>query len=458
MRKMLLATGTFALCLQACATELTVQKQGPSQVSKGLPYELYFDQFVGKVTYRLADCKDMKIAVTAAIDKQVGQSDPTHQYFLDPNDLAAFAKTADVALEYHPDGSVKSLNASVEDRSVEIVSSLVKTGVGIASLAATGMDLPAGGVCSAAAAEALKKYEASIGELKSATALKKQAQQQFDAIKKKIAALGTTVDPDTQREYRIAFDLLAARTAELKAALGTVGKDAKPITHVVSFRLPGNGNDMGGIIHSFDRKTYARDIWRRWGRGAPPGDDIVWQALQVTWKITPDQVRSRPKLGSDFKGIPFRTPANGRFIIEQPNKKRTPLSQALPHVLLSKEARMSQLGRIFLLECKSPMFTSGGCSLGFDEKRNLVSGGAKRTNAPGESLAGAASDTVQQLAEARKSRLQSVKDIEELKDAIEDLLEDGADAAEDAEVSQTEAALEIRVGQQSLEEDAGTNE
>jgi hypothetical protein len=129
------------LSVAGCTTELKVQPiQADIERSRiGAPYAVPFTQYTIDVTREVASCGPvMKIKTTAEVKSADIRRDPKLRFALDTNGLTSAFKTSDVKLEYDPNGVVTALNASVEDRTAQVIGNIVGSAAKILSIAAAG--------------------------------------------------------------------------------------------------------------------------------------------------------------------------------------------------------------------------------------------------------------------------------------------------------------------------------
>ena len=97
-------------------------------------------QYALEVSRTLTECPDdqafstertltFKVKVTAE-----PQLVPGERYVVDYSALASWVKTSDFMIETHPSGTLKTINVSADDKTDQIVKSLVKTGFAFASI------------------------------------------------------------------------------------------------------------------------------------------------------------------------------------------------------------------------------------------------------------------------------------------------------------------------------------
>lgn len=240
----------------ACSTSLDVQKikPGSAPMSNLVAYSLPFQQFDVTATRTYKGCKEgeefpfMELKVSA--DPAV-VPDPEHTYSIDPQSLAAFTKTSDLKISWVSTGGVstaliQSFNASVDDRTGQII---VNTITGIASIATT---IASGGVGAAggkrtacrADPEMLKllaKQKQLDARVEYLTNAMERATTRLNAVNALAGAGGSRLDWATSDLMVAANDTVKALTKQQKEVAKEAAKNQKLLTHTTSFRWPKNG-------------------------------------------------------------------------------------------------------------------------------------------------------------------------------------------------------------------------
>lgn len=155
-------------CTSLAVTPDRVKSDGYGHAVSGIPYALPMLQYDVKAVRTLSACPELiglpgadrpmpaiwagdiafELEVTAVGSQVTGE-----RYRVDYSKLDSAFKTTSFAIEYHPGSELlKSVNASADDRTGEIIGNTVKAGLAIASVAAG----PAGVATAAGAAVALK--------------------------------------------------------------------------------------------------------------------------------------------------------------------------------------------------------------------------------------------------------------------------------------------------------------
>lgn len=151
LRNLLLACSVTA-ALTACTSLSSFQDQRPATKTaalQGVRYSLPMRQYDIEITRALEKCEaqlgkktadDVKLSMSASVTPRdvAGES-----FILDYTALSGWTKTTSVAIETYDNGVLKSINASADDRTAEVLSATAKTGFGLAGIAG-GYPLPAG--------------------------------------------------------------------------------------------------------------------------------------------------------------------------------------------------------------------------------------------------------------------------------------------------------------------------
>ncbi len=163
--------------LTACthiATTPDHLKTSRSEALEGVTYALPMLQYDLTVARTLITCPTSQtiggaavVDATLAFKIEASASPryvPGEVYLIDYDSLSSWFKTSAFALERHPNGTLKSLNASATDQTGDVIKDVTKTGILVSSLGAGGPILAAGSALSTAgtvksAPLALKKVD-----------------------------------------------------------------------------------------------------------------------------------------------------------------------------------------------------------------------------------------------------------------------------------------------------------
>lgn len=146
---LVVASGLASACTSV-KTLPDVHRSSRHQALAGIPYSLPMRQYGLQVTRTLVQCDDpsaerlteqqpIKFSTKVAADPQLVAGE---RYVVNYAALASWVKTSDFAIETHPSGTLKTVNASADDKSDQVIKAVVKTGMTLASM---GMGVPLGG-------------------------------------------------------------------------------------------------------------------------------------------------------------------------------------------------------------------------------------------------------------------------------------------------------------------------
>jgi hypothetical protein len=394
-----------ALGCTAC-TSVDVTRVDPARPSSrvGISHPLAFTQYRIQLTRQVVGCgNQMKLSAGAKIEETRAAADPLHRFVIDPNSLSSPFKTSEIKAEYHPNGLVKTLNATADDKTGEVIANIGSIGVKIATLAAgVGAAGPGGPeACHPDVVAALTKVATQKEKVKDATAAVEARTAQLKAIKEKIVTLGAAVNERSRDDLSTALDLLAEATDTQKREARTLAKLMEPLSHTETILWPANG-DVGRGAFPFDRS-----VVRRWQNPATPGDDdpaelgkldifVQIISLSDTARILRTE-RPRPATAGTADpttppdtvvprlGIPYRQPDYGQLRICSASHCDEGGDE-----LAEQRGNILQLGYVYYLPCQSRPFTSISCSYELAEDGWLKSMGTAQRQAAAVGATGAA--------------------------------------------------------------------
>jgi len=421
----------LAVLLPAC-TQLDAVRVRDSEAMKaeGAPYNLTFTQYDFTVKRRLASCvdkagnADMKITTTVeAVRKEA--RDPAHEYVIDFAQLRNIFKTTDVAVEYHENGALKSVNASVHDKTGEFLKSAFSVAAKIATLSA-GAGGPAA-ACTEAAAKDVAEAKAAEEDLE-----KKSAELATKAalLERKVAvasALGRARSDNERRALSVDVDTLFALKDQVDKAQKRLGAALKKVTKTATMTWPTDGTSFTaalvppletkdikdwGSVSDEGRATLQKTTgaWARIGATTPMGA----QAICSNKAPTPADPPCFSPAAST--GLKYRMPAPGMLQVCTNAKCEGDEAE-----LFADAGLFSQLGPVLTLPLRSYPFMSQTVVLTFNEAGQPTKIGYKS-----ESSVEKASDAVStfvdeygkvRLARKPKSALDLVKEEAELLEA-----------------------------------------
>lgn len=435
------SAGAFAALLSGCTATMTsapLTQVGPRE---GIGYVLPYTNWSVTVAWRLDYCpdpadptanngKDASLAVK--VEAVAGSADDGElQFLINPQDLQTPTSITTFGAKWHDGRNVlSSINASVEDRTAQVIGNIVKTAVKVIPLAA---GLPAPGApplapgappsatrfCLPTAATALETaktakalVETREGELKAKTAV-------LTALTTKVAAMGRAIDDATRTALGTGLDDVVKARRNLTAAEEALVQALESISYTRKLTWPNGGNEFsGGPI------TVDPDKVTSWVQLDTPGDlplrDVYLQIERVgSFGRMPDRADRRPvaagasrvadssnptKAGtgadkyrlpdSMSKGLRYRMPARGLFVA----CSRSPCgSEDLVGKLAEFEGPVAQLGYVNVLPFRSRAFGSNAFTAEINIDGSLKAVGYEQKAAPAEGATGAVADAAGQL-------------------------------------------------------------
>jgi hypothetical protein len=282
MRKHVVGSCIAALALlQGCTTLDAVKVDSGVMKAEGAPYNLTFTQYELTVKRRLTSCWDtednpadpkkpkkaanMKVTTTVEATRKEAR-DPSQEYVIDYAALRSFFKTTDVAVEYYDNGALKSVNATVTDKTGEFLKSTFSAAAKIAMLG-TGT---AGEVSKACKDEVDTMVTQAAQAEKDVTAKTAALTKQTELLEKLQAvavALGPTRNPTERREFADQVKALYQAKADLEKDQKTLADLLKKLTFTSKVTWPKDGSTFSGQIVA----PLTRDDVKKWGTVSDEG-------------------------------------------------------------------------------------------------------------------------------------------------------------------------------------------
>lgn len=399
--RLLITVATLGLALGGCTTQVAVTKvlPGKPETHVGTPHPLMYSRYDITLRWQVSKCGEtLKLKLGAEFKEPEAVPDPDNSFVIDPASLSSPLKTSQVLVNYHESGAPASLNATLEDHSVQTIANVASIGAGWATFNA--LPRPAGSVvddvCSPAVLDALRSLSAAKDELDAASELVDARTSDLKAVTDKIADMGSNVDEATKSAFSKAISALGRAKATLESAQQAHGKLLEVISHKESQLWPVSGNQVDGSYqlpdHVFDRWTS-----NRINSNGAVADRTIFIELRGR-----DNAGHSPEKEGDVDtklGIPIRQGAAGRVSACSAKPCSTggiPVASRNDHVL--------QLGSVYYLPCISRPFSSVTCSYSTHTNGRLKSAGSAITNAPAEEITGALNDVISKAIVARQTR------------------------------------------------------
>lgn len=232
MTKVYLAAA-LSLMASGCGTTLTSTTPDESHPATGPVYYLPKTQVLADVAFELKECERKQIGSDYFFDFQVSQTvslstasvpDETQRYFIDPADLHSGNKATSLVIEFYENQSVKSINAKSDDKTDEIIISVI-TGVAKIASAAIGVPGVRSGVMQTASAVCTTDAVNALKLLKSDKAVTKGFATALEPLQNKLAIIQARSDAGNSPNP--AAD--AAEMTKLKAQIA--GLNAQLLAH-----------------------------------------------------------------------------------------------------------------------------------------------------------------------------------------------------------------------------------
>ncbi|MEH3036268.1 MAG: hypothetical protein PGN23_07245 [Sphingomonas adhaesiva] len=428
-RRKALTSATAALALASCTGTLVSTPLTPEGQREGVGYSLPFTQWATTVTWRLGYCPDpanptanngADAQVLVKVDALAGTADDgTLAFIIDPRLLQTPTSVTSFGVKYYEGtNNLQSINASVEDRSAQVVANLVRTATKVIPLLAGAGAPPSPSptatiFCSADSAKALAAAKAAKGNLDAANTAVEAAAETLTAANARIAALGSAVTDAARTDLDRAYTALAqakSRQTDLAAALESA---LAKVSIVRKLEWPTSSAEFSGAPLLPDAAAFAKwfdpasaprprpvyfQIERRGTFGRAPsradmrtGGPAPDPANPV--KIQPGDAAYRlPDTSSP--GLHYRMMARGRLVV----CSNSPCGTADPtSVIASFDGPVAQLGFVNVLPFRSRAFGTTSFTAELAPDGSLESYGTEQKSAPLEGATGALADTATNL-------------------------------------------------------------
>lgn len=398
----------IALGASGCTSTMKVTRvKAAPETRTGVVYQLPYSRFDVTVTRVVTACEPT--AITLETSAEVGTAatapDPSQTFTVDNNSLNGVFRIGAVKAEYGKLGQVKSFNATAEDRTAQVISSLVSGVFKIASLRLPGIGRGAEtGVmnnnkpppeipCSGDVTKTLAAITAATTDLGQASAQAKAAANSYLTIQTRVAALGGVVDEATRKQLVAARTLADLTASAMAGKKGVLDRLKGSLTDTQAFSWPPDGSTFAGSITA---TVGLMDKWKNPNYKGPeeePGAVLLRLAIN-----TPDKVFQRPADDQDDpRGLPYRMPRPGYlYVCDADCSPKGQLAVLPAHIL--------QVGTTFFLPCESQTFGSTSCAFTSDESGVPTSVGTERKTSAAETLANLGKDVAGQYVAAREAR------------------------------------------------------
>lgn len=398
--------GVFAL---AGCTSLKVNDfDGSVDTRRGIAYFLPLTQFDTTVTWA-ASCDKWTdvLSITPKVEAtpQTGP-DPNGLQVIDYRSLSSFTKTSNVKVDFHESGAIKSINASADDRTGEILTStLVAAGKVIKAVAFAGDDKV---TCTTALVADLGTTAALKSNVDQKTKDLEKATEVLTALNARVTREGGSLTDQMRRQHSRQIGEVTALQIELDALKAQLAEALKPVSHAEKSIFPATGDQLATdkglqlptavLAKWVARKKDENDQQFQTRLAGIAATKSVWAELSINptfrdlgsvGKATPkDGIRYRVAVPGSLKFCPGSvcTPAPGDALAATPEPIKT-----FPVKTLHKAST-------FFLPFESEAFTNGALTATFNEAGVMTSAGYEQKRAQGEALASVGGTLADQVA------------------------------------------------------------
>lgn len=397
----LVACLVLAAAGAGCTTHLDAVRMNKDAVPPvaGAPYFLNFTQFTVNVARRLR-CEDaatqQPFAVAVSIEVTPAEArDPTRAYVIDLASLQSALKVSNVEVEYYDDGTLKSVNASAEDRSGEVLKSTVST---LGKLAVAGVTFgaakdQAASACTDAARKAQDAVVRLTREIAAKTAQLKDRTEQLERVTALSAVVGKDWPAAERRRFSAEIDAVYQDRIALRTLQEALKAETRNITVTSTATWPPDGETF--VSSAATIPDLAASTLKSWG--ASDSDVSALQAAsRVFLRLEPAGAFGRTApcgtacADDAVKGLKYRVPVPGRLVA------CTTPDCAAGERIDAVDGLVSQLGPVFVLSLDSAPFSNRKVTAAFAQTGLPTKLGVQSITASAETAAtsiGAAVDT-----------------------------------------------------------------
>lgn len=388
---------TLAAMLAGCTTHLDAVRvrSGAPIPAAGAPYNLSFTQYDVTITRRVAACQARNAdgvtegALVIAMDAQIKRKearDPSRHYVIDMDSLQAGWKITNVEVEYHENGTLKSINAAAEDRTAQILVStvaslgkLVTAFAGVAGVEATG--------CTDNTQATLNAVEEGKARIKAKAAQLAGLTRDLEGMTAIATAMGEAWGENERKQFAEQLKAVHAAKTELTTEQEGLTDLLAKISNVTKFTWPLNGTTFVSPTDTSLVPDLSVKLIREWGAPEDPSkaqaNSRVYARIEST---SPIGTTATCEDGCDEDAIPglkYRMPAAGKLLICSaptcdPDKEQ---------VVAVEEGMISQLGPVFTLPLRSAIFSKKTLIATFNDAGQPTKIGVKGETAAGEAAA-----------------------------------------------------------------------
>lgn len=392
-----------------CATSVTVEPfDGKAEYLDGVPHVLPFTQYRATVVWRVTACvaatesAPSTVKIATKVEIADGFADDLRQaYLIDPTQLESALSISSFRVTYF-DGrnQIATINASSEDRTAQVVTSLA-TGVGKLAVAAA-----AGGAgesvgpqaCSDEVAEAVAAVDTMETDLETLNGRVKAAQAALKAATDKVTTMGSAVDDASRAQLATAIDNLTKETRAQAAKVRELAEQLELISSKREIRWP----EASNVFSSTAAISLPGETLDRWASVTSNTRASLLASTEVYFSVetigsfgrspqTPIAQPQRPTqpaieptpLSRTVEGLPYRIPANGRMVA----CATSPCSSRSSDIYASLQGPVAQLGYVNVLPIRARRFGNTVFAAELTPIGGLKSAGYEQKTAAAESMA-----------------------------------------------------------------------
>ena len=362
--------------LQGCTHLDAVRVESGAIKVEGAPYNLTFTQYELTVKRRLTSCFDvednpadqknpkttpnMKVTTTVEATRKEAR-DPSREYVIDFAALRSFFKTTDVAVEYYENGALKSVNATVTDKTGEFLKSTFTAAAKIAMLGTgTGAAEVPPDACTKDVQALVIQAAQSEREVTAKTAVLTMQTERFEKLQAVAVALGPTRNEAERRELADQVKALYKAKEELEKDQKVLADLLKKLTFTSKIIWPKDGITYSGQIV----QPLTRNDVKKWGALSDEGLAKL-KAETGVWVLISTDSPSAKHVVCDGVQCSTQTPAESatglKYRLAMPGKLQACSNQSCvgdDAEIFNDTGMFSQLGPIMTLPLRNyPLMT-----------------------------------------------------------------------------------------------------
>jgi hypothetical protein len=430
------ALAAAGVVVQGCSTNLKVHtlaavKKDPAL--QGAQYSLPFSRYKVSVARTLKDCGKpsapkltFDIAVTA---EQLFEPDPSATFVIDTGSLSNVFKTSELSWELYENGMLKSVGASAEDQTGQVITSVLSAGLKIAQAvilpgtAAVGTlsaeqqkDLQLlqqkqkDSACKDTIVEVLHRLDAQRATLEKATTALDHDSARLKAMTDVIAPFGAAATDVIQGRVMDQAQAVASRQSDVTVAQNVLATAISRVTQVKTFVWP----DDGRKILDNEREKLSAAALNDWLK--KPADvkeqtiHLRIVPLNLTGVVSRDDTAVPNPIDPAQHGIRYRVPVRGELMVKVCGIAAPGVTNCAADDRVTKrvaQGQVPQFGRLYVIPFWNGPFQSNTLNLAFNKDGTMTSGKYAETKARAQ----VGSDAFNQAAGTVLAGLKDIKDL-----------------------------------------------